>query len=245
MDPTIVVNTLCGIINFGKCAYDLYRRLQVECQSSEWIIRYREYREEGSYEAAVRCLDKAIEMNRLNEEKCSELYILKGLTFCEKSSDIILQNINKIIGSHGDKDFLFTEEGKRIILSIILEDSITQRSFIYALNAFDCAIKLNPTLIQAWINKSYILFLLDRCEEAIESIDTTFQIDPLDDEPYAKLLTLKGFISIFLNRYEDSIKCFLEIVGMDKKDTRSYKTACIMLKALITEIQEGNIQIDN
>ena len=244
LDPYWMINTLFGLFNFGRMANDLIQKVLREYRQQELILECKDCRDMGFNDRAIIYLDKAIELQKTNDKLCSQLYAIKGLIFLEEASNRLGKTIMRTIESEGGTEFLSKPSSGEIIICTILEDKPSQEKFQYALEAHENALKLDPDFLSASANKSFILALIGRWEDAVKSIDNTLKIAPLDEEFMERLLTLKGCLSYFYD-LEESMKCFFDVIGIDHQDSKYYKIALICLKYFFYEIKEGNIILEN
>jgi tetratricopeptide (TPR) repeat protein len=241
VDLSILINTIIGIINCSKLANDLIQKILREIENKEPILDYKDNRDLGFRKGEIQHLDKAIAINSSNNKICAQLYALKGITFFEELSEIMMMIINKEKEAKGGEAFFSRSDSGKVILIAILENDEMQETSANALEALNCAIKLDPIQPTAWIIRNLVLYLMGNWEEAIESIDTTLQITSLTDEDIAKFLILKASLCAFYD-IEKSLDCILEVVGMDNQDSNSYKAALILFIKIRDEIRDGNIE---
>jgi tetratricopeptide (TPR) repeat protein len=243
VDISILINTIIGIINCSKLANDIFQKLLREIEKKEPILDYKDNRDLGFRKGEIQYLNKAIAINSSDNKICAQLYALKGITFFEELTEIMMTIINKEKEAKGGEAFFYGSDSGNVILIAILENDEMQETSANALEALNCAIKLDPIQPTAWIIRNLVLFLMGNWEEAIDSIDTTLEITSLTDENIAKFLIFKAHLCAFYD-IEKSLECIFEIVGMNNQDTNSYKAALILFRAIRDEIRDCNIEFN-
>jgi tetratricopeptide (TPR) repeat protein/tRNA A-37 threonylcarbamoyl transferase component Bud32 len=156
----------------------------------------------GRHEEAVRCYDKALEL----DPRDAEVWNNKGdcldslgrreeaIRCCERALELnprdatAWNNKGAILDSLGR-----TEE---------------------AIRCYDRALELDPRDAKAWINKGRSLGTLGRHEDAIRCLDRALELDPRDAPAWCN----KGISLYNLGGYEEAIRCQDKVLELDPRD---------------------------
>src|SRR5215212_7008669 len=188
-------------------------------------LKSREYHE------AVKCFDKAIEIEK------EPIYLYnKGLALCrlEKNKEAIecygkAIEINpnladawlakglvlKDLGEHDEAakcfdkakvcyDMNLKKGSKGVIDWYGKGHALTQlRKYVEAAKCFDKVKEINPNLADAWLAKGLVLTQLEKDDEAIEQFNKAIELDPESVDAWNQ----KGKALYHLERYEEAIEC--------------------------------------
>jgi tetratricopeptide (TPR) repeat protein len=88
-----------------------------------------------------------------------------------------------------------------------------------ALNAFNNAIKINPSYCMAYFNKGIAYFRLKEYSKAIEYVNKAIQLNPVLDADYH---ATKGFILMKIRNFTEAIQCFQQAILIDPIHFDSY-----------------------
>src|SRR5918995_772221 len=181
-------------------------------------LKSREYHE------AVKCFDKAIEIEKKPIYLCN-----KGLALCrlEKNNEAIecyakaieinpnLADAWKDVGLALKDSGRYKEAvkcyGKAIEINPNLADAwlakghaLTQlRKYDEAVKCFDKAIEIDSHLADAWLAKGLVLTQLEKYDEAIEQFNKAIELNPESVDAWNQ----KGKALYHLERYDEAIKC--------------------------------------
>ena len=172
-------------------------------QEGLWYLKSREYHE------AVKCFDKAIEIEKIIEKK--PIYLCnKGLALCrlEKNNEAI-ECYGKAIEINPNLADAWKDVG------LALRDSGRYKE---AVKCYGKAIEINPNLADAWLAKGLVLKDLGEHDEAVKCFDKS-------KECYDKNLK-KGSKDVFdwygkghaltqLRKHDEAVKCFDKAIETD------------------------------
>lgn len=97
-----------------------------------------------------------------------------------------------------------------------------------ALAAYEQALALDPTIVNAYINKGFALHNLQRYEEAVAAYKQALALDPTSANAY----TGKGFVLNKLQRYEEALASFEQALAFDPAFTMAYTNKGVTLRVL-------------
>jgi tetratricopeptide (TPR) repeat protein len=89
----------------------------------------------------------------------------------------------------------------------------SQGEFETAVEFFDKALKLDPSIVAAWSNRGLALSKLGRYDEAIESYDQAIELFP----KYTAAWVDKGVALQELGRLDEALKCYDMAIEMSPK----------------------------
>ncbi|MDD3594060.1 MAG: tetratricopeptide repeat protein [Candidatus Gastranaerophilales bacterium] len=100
-----------------------------------------------------------------------------------------------------------------------------------ALNAYENAIKSNPYSPQAYGSKAYVLDILGKTQEALDSCNLAFEnSSKLDDDQLCSLFDQKISLLCTLNRYEEAQTTLETAAKTLPSDNVDYLKSCYMHK---------------
>ena len=111
------------------------------------------------------------------------------------------------------------------------EDALTEGSVAEsmgalegAIGAYDRAIALNASCVEAWYKKGIDLGSLGHYEEAIKCYDKVIKLNKsfTDAYPHINVLSLKGGALLALNRTDEASLCYEQAVELNPKDEASW-----------------------
>jgi tetratricopeptide (TPR) repeat protein len=158
------------------------------------LYEIREYKE------AIICFDEVIKLN----PKDVDAYIYKGIALSDlkkyeeakKCYDKARELDPSYVASYAPA---YYNKGN---------DLRNQRKYEEAKKCYDKAIELNPNYVEAYNNKSGILYSLGEYKEAIECCEEAIQLDPTNVKAYNN----KGAIYDKLEKYEEGVKCYDHVI---------------------------------
>ena len=173
------------VTTFTKQVFDKF-------EADDWVKRANRYYREGIDDLALICLDKTIEMNNSDNEKRSQLYLLKG--------------------------DLFTSRG----MYLFKNDVECKVSFEASIIEFEKSIKIDPFNSVAWMGKGFsqLMLALQANEDAKSdyyTYEAIFSIEAglgvlQDSVPYmdleSNLWGLKGAAYYMIGKFDEGDKCF-------------------------------------
>ncbi|ADG13331.1 TPR repeat-containing protein [Methanocaldococcus infernus ME] len=171
------------------------------------------YYNEGRYEKAIECFDKAIKLDPNNPAawyyKADSLYKLERYEKAIECFDKAIKlDPNNPAAWYYKADSLYKLE-----------------RYEKAIECFDKAIKLDPNNPAAWYYKADSLYKLERYEKAIECFDKAIKLDPNNPAAwYYKGIILAKLgkheeeskkYEKALDKYKEAIECFKKVLEID------------------------------
>jgi len=98
-----------------------------------------------------------------------------------------------------------------------------------AIYAYDRAIALNASCVEAWYKKGFDLERMGRYEEAIKCYDKVIELNKSFADAYINVLSLKGDALQALNRTEEASLCYDQAVEQNPRDKTSWIKKCGLL----------------
>jgi tetratricopeptide (TPR) repeat protein len=178
-----------------------------------WNLEGTEFSKHGSIEEAIKCFEKAIEINPSFE---LPWFNKAGAFFSLKKYDEALECINRALELRPS-----WADALRLKGVILINKGLNQE----ALECLEKAIKVSPEDWNVWDNKGRALFNLRKYEEAVECFDKVLKFNPNNYEA----LYLKGLSLINLGKDKEAIECFEEVLRIDPNNTVAlYYEACFL-----------------
>ena len=157
-----------------------------------WINKGHALQNLKQYEKAIRCYDKAFEINPQREFAWSD----KGVALYNlKRYGEAIRCYDKAVEINPQDDFAWNNKGNA------LRDL---KQYEEAIRCYDKSLELNPQNEVAWLNKATALGDLKRYAESIVCYDSVLEIDPLKENAWNN----KGNILRKLKRYQEAITCY-------------------------------------
>jgi tetratricopeptide (TPR) repeat protein len=187
-----------------------------ELEALDWNAKSISLINLGRNEEALRCLEKALEIDPLAasfwNNKGSNLRILgrheEAILCYDKALEIYPEYVN-------------AWSGKGIVL-----DGLDRHE--EALVCYDTAVELDPKNEKAWHNKGVFLAGRGRHEEAIRCLNQALDLVPLDK--YA--LIAKGNSLRRLGRYEEAIRCDNQALEFDPLEVTAWNNKGLCIEGL-------------
>jgi tetratricopeptide (TPR) repeat protein len=95
-----------------------------------------------------------------------------------------------------------------------------------ALEFFDEAIAINPTYVNAWVNKGWSMYLLGRYEECMKSYEEAIHRQPRN----SKIWDNYGMAFFAIGNYEKAIECYSKAIEISKFKWALYNRGNAFLK---------------
>jgi len=152
--------------------------------ASDWNNEGDAFYKEKNYEEAIKCFNKAIEM-----DSCNSLYWSnKGYTLYTLGRyEEAIECYDRVLSIAPEDDVIWTERG--LALYELGRDE-------EALESFNNALAINPDYETAWTGKGLALYKLGRYEEALESFNNALALNPdYEDALKGKEAALAGLNS--------------------------------------------------
>jgi serine/threonine protein kinase len=177
-----------------------------ELEAWEWSYKGFSLHSLGRYEEAIRCYDKALQLdphytaawgnkgNSLHSLGCNE----EAIRCCDKALRL---------DPHDFKTW--TNKGNSL-------DSLGR--YEEAIRCYDKALQLDPHFAAVWYNKGNSFHSLGRYEEAIRCCDKALEFDP----HYAAAWINKGNSLRSLGRLEEAIRCYDKVLELDPCDFKTW-----------------------
>lgn len=143
------------------------------------------------YEEAIRCYDRALEINPELPVWANKGLALGGLKRYEEA----IRCYDRGLELDSRDELAWNNKG------LALHDL---KRYEEAIRCYDSALEINPQHKDAWNNKGADLMNLKRYEEAIQCCDKALKIDPQDEHAWNN----KGLALDDLKRYEEAIRCY-------------------------------------
>jgi glycine betaine/proline transport system substrate-binding protein len=208
--------------------------------AENWLEKGASLYNSGIYEEAIKCIDKAININPEDSRswglKGTILYGLKkyeeAIKWCDKALKLNPRD-NNALKSKGASFYglkRYEEAMKWCEKSLELDpnqyDALHMKGGILgklkrydeAIKCHDKALKLNPKNTNALNSKGVALYGLKRYDEAIKFYDEAIDIDPENSQAYSN----KGQALCKLKRYDESIKQCDRAIEFDPKDDNGW-----------------------
>ena len=200
-----------GKLKKYKEALECYdKAISVEQPINVFALTYKGFTLEkiGKLEDALECYNEAIDI----KPNGAMAYSGKGsvLDKLEKYGEA-LRYINKALElSNYQYAYMWVKKG--LILSKSGKDED-------ALECYNEAIKIDPTDVSTYTEKSWALSRLERYEMVLECIDKALE---LSNYQYASTWVEKGLVLSKLGKDEDALECYNEAIKIDPTDVSTY-----------------------
>lgn len=173
--------------------------LQLKDGVAEWNNKGVGLHNLGRYEEAIRCLDRALEIN----PNCVPAWDNKGnsLNYLGRHAEA-LHCLDKALKIDPTFANAWNDKGNSL-------NGLNQPQG--ALHSYDIALKFDPRLLTAWFNKGGTLFILGRFGEAIGCYDKALDLD----KRYIAAWNNKGNCLKSLGRYQEAISCYDKALELD------------------------------
>lgn len=100
--------------------------------------------------------------------------------------------------------------------------------FEEAIKAYDHALTIDNTLVDAWNNKGMVLANMGRHDDAIESFDEALKLSP----KHVYTLSNRGMVLGQQKKYDEALKCFDAAIGADAYFAGAWYNKALALQAL-------------
>ncbi|MGV8125842.1 MAG: tetratricopeptide repeat protein [Methanothrix sp.] len=189
---------LGALISIGKYICSIPRDILAKFEADDSIKISMRYLNDKKYDLAASCFDTAIEKNKSDNELCSHLYTLKGISLrCQGFA--ILSEISDRISSGSAPAGLDPT-----------------RYFDNALAEFNNALKLNATNPWVWYQKGATFLIMQEFRDAIQCFENALSLDSVSDELCISLLELEGgAYSIIPGEEDKALECYMRIIELD------------------------------
>ena len=200
----------------------------------EYFEQGKEYRETKNYVNALRCYDKAIELDRDYADPWSSKGVVyfdlhnyqKALYYFEIAIELAddianfwfnkgnalakLEKYDKAVESYDkaielDEDFADPWHGKGILYTDL-------KGYEFAVKCYDKAIELDGDLAKLWHGKGILYANLKDYESAVKCYDKAIELD----DKIADIWNRKGNSNSKLNRHQKALNCYDKALELDK-----------------------------
>ncbi|MBU3966916.1 MAG: tetratricopeptide repeat protein [Euryarchaeota archaeon] len=164
----------------------------IEGGVTTWANKGNNLVESSMYAEAIRCYNKALEINPRSLEVLNN----RGLALARtgRLGDAILSYDRALDLKPDDPEVLYN---KGIALAQIGKTS-------EALACYDKLIEANPNDFNSWCSKGDVLFEAGNYEEALKAYDQSIQLNPTDETAWNN----RGMTLVKFNRYEEAIESY-------------------------------------
>jgi tetratricopeptide (TPR) repeat protein len=181
-----------------------------------WLNKGNEFYQNGSYELAIKCYNKSLEINP--EDTITWLWNGKALNELKRYNESII-SYDKAL----DRDPLYAEawynKGKA------LQNLKRQND---ALECYVSAIQLNNSYAEAWFGKADVLYNIKNYKDALEAYKKSIDLCPNStDAWYGKGLALYN-----LSKYNQSVEAFNKTIVLNPEYAEAWYGKGIALQAL-------------
>ena len=210
---------------------DLVIEIKVSPAWMYWYNKGKFLETMGKHIDALRCYDKAVEIN----PNFAEAWFSKGVFYVAYIATIF--DFSKIrrsgkLSSGEYPQYSIEPDGwiREVIVGYVAADLsrlidvgyITPTPDIvdikYPIVCFDKAIEINPKYADAWDMKGDYLYKIGRYQEAVNCCDKILEINP----KYAGAWINKGNALSDLGRYEEAIRCYDKALEINPKFTEAW-----------------------
>ena len=205
-----------------------------ELEAGEWNNKGASLHYLGRNEEAIRCLDKALEL----DPHFIFAWINKGVSLGSlgrneeaiRCFDKALELDPRNVGAWSNKGTSLDSLGsyEETIRKDSWDNLRSLGRYEEAIRCFDKALELDPHFTLAWYNKGTSLRNLGRYEEAIRCYDQALELDPR----YVAAWTNKGVSLRNLGRYEEAFRCFDKALELDPRDVHAWSEKGVSLDRL-------------
>jgi tetratricopeptide (TPR) repeat protein len=169
----------------------------------------------GRYDEAIRCLEKALEIDLRDAAAWNNKGISldslgryeEAIRCYEKALEIDPQN-----GMWDNKGISLDSLGR----------------YEEAIRCYEKALEIDPRDAMSWSNKGISLDRLGRHDEAIRCYEKALEIDPRDAAAWSN----KGICLKILGRHEEAIRCFEKALEIDPRDADAWHEKGLSLDSL-------------
>ena len=177
-----------------------------ELEAWEWTNKGASLKSLGRYEEAIRCLDKALELNPGHVNA----WINKGTSLGSLGHhEEAIRCFNRALELDPRNADAWNNKGNSL-------DSLGRPE--EAIRCYDQALELDPRQVNAWTNKGASLNSLGRYEEAIRCYDKALELDSRQVNAWINKGTSLGS----LGRPEEAIRCYDQALELDPRDFKTW-----------------------
>ncbi len=180
--------------------------------------------ESSMYDDAIRCYDKALEINPCSMEAWNN----KGLALARTGRLAeAVQSYDKALEiDPGDSEVMYN---KGISLAQLGKPK-------EAIECYDKLLAVNPRDADAWCSKGDVLFESGRREEALEAYNKSIEIDPKDEVTWNN----RGMTLVKLNRFTEAIESYDRALEINPKVEKIWSNKGLA----IAKMEESKDKVD-
>ena len=180
---------------------------------SAYFLKGNALADQEKHEEAIKCYDKAIEINPKNDNA----YTNKGISLAKQENhEEAIKCYDKAIEINPKNDSTYNSKGISLA---------KQEKYEEAIKCYDKAIEINLKNYNAYYNKGNALAKQENHEEAIKCYDKAIEINPKNDNAY----TNKGISLAKQENHKEAIKCYDKAIEIKPKNDNAYTNKGISL----------------
>lgn len=218
--PKFIVRARFSLVMIALFAICISAMAQ-ENTTENWYRKCQELNNNGSYEEAVKAIDKAIELDSRNatlwDEKAASLAMAAAFSGNRSEYNESLKAIDKAIELDPKNSSHLVYKGY-----LIADLADYENKYEDAIRELDKAIRLDPKNMDAWILKGNVLdSRLKRYDEALAAYDKVIEIGSTNASDKALLSRAwagKGYDLAMLGRYNESFKAFDKSIELNPQN---------------------------
>lgn len=180
--------------------------------------------ESSMYAEAIKCYDKAIEINPSSMEAWNN----KGLALARtgRLAEAVQCYDKALLLNPGDVEIMYN---KGIALALLGKSA-------EAIECYDKLLAINPNDADAWCSRGDVLFESGRFEEALVNYDKSIAIDPKDETAWNN----RGLTLVKLNRLVEAIESYDKALELNPRVEKIWSNKGLA----IAKLGENNNKID-
>ena len=187
-----------------------------ESRAAEWSLKGVSHHCLGHFDEAIKCYDKALEIN----PQLAEAWLNKGISLVKFGRfDDAIKCYDRALEINPQYAETWSNKGNSL--------GCLGR-FDEAIKCYDKALEINPQLAEAWFNKGASLHCLGRFDEAIKCQDKALEINP----QYAAAWGVKGNSLNGLGRFDEAIKCHDKALEINPQNAETWLNKGLSLEKL-------------
>jgi len=191
---------------------------------SKWTENGNALFKEGSYEEALKCFEKAIQ---ISPSYADAWYGKANVLGTQGKYEESLASLDKVMKIDPSNLAALNNKGAALYELGRYED---------ALACYDESIKKDPTYSTPWANKGEVLLKLGKNSEALDCSEKSLNIDSADAFTWA----IKGKALTALGKHTEALECFAQSIKLNPQDADAWNNKGIVLEKLGRSSEAGN-----